>query len=831
MDNKQLCESLIKADKQEEVEKLLKKAGYWDDRDLWRDLGDIPNNHGTVGGQQSTAMGALIEKITNSIDARLVNACLEQRIDPTSKDAPDSISEAVEKFITKYPTENTSSLARWDNKDITNQKPRITITWTGPAYTGRDKAKFKSELEKKPSITIADEGEGQTPDDFPNTFCSLHKSNKTSIRFVHGRFNMGSTGTLRFCGKEDGDQLQLIVSRRNQSILTSPSSRDREWGFTVVRRFKARKGERYSVYRYLAPKGEVLSFAEESLKILPEGDNAYARSAEHGALIKLYQYNVLNTGLTEARKENKIYNDLNNLLPLPALPFEFHECRPYTGNITRVWDIKGLSNSLEEQNNPDDLFERKFHPHPGRLSIRNKYSFPFEIYCFKDNKKKSNLSRSRTIIYTINGQTHSVQNSSFLTRSSIRGLSEIKNNLLVIVNLSSIESSDFETLFMTNREKMSESELKKDIEKALEKYIAEDEDLKRIDREMRQRKIGNATSEASLTKIIEAHLPKDIWNWFISGDIKTHEGVIKHGPTPPDDPTPPAKLNLHQFPTYFRFEKKSDYRDIENGGQISIFGREVSPGSDLHIRFDTDANDEYFSPDRGVGRYKILDGHGINMTKSWEQSGPSDGVARFTLRDTNDFKPGDRLEFQFRIEDDNISGPPYFLNKLSVNVIAKAKPPGGPTKSRKTPGGFPTAAPPRVDWIEKEKWEDHNFDETSGGTIMEDTDYEYTVGGFPYCILINKGNKYLEHALLKISKQRGETERITNYYKYSMYFAIIAFVRGQEGNNQEGNNTSDTEEFVRKASKAVAPAIMLMMDLSSKIEAKLNNSNSEEDSD
>ena len=72
---------------------------------------------------------------------------------------------------------------------------------------------------------------------FPETLCSLTSSNKDRIPFAQGRYNMGGSGSLRFCGPE---HLQLIVSRRNPHIPdngTGNSSGDAGmWGFTVVRR-------------------------------------------------------------------------------------------------------------------------------------------------------------------------------------------------------------------------------------------------------------------------------------------------------------------------------------------------------------------------------------------------------------------------------------------------------------------------------------------------------------------------------------------------------------------------------------------------------------------
>src|SRR5207249_1435372 len=101
----------------------------------------------------------------------------------------------------------------------------------------------------KPCFTISDSGEGQTPRMMPRTLLSLptEKSNKLRIPFVQGKFNMGSTGVLKFCGHRN---LQLILTRRNPAIvkLATGSSSDSAWSFTIVRREDPEGGRRSSIY-------------------------------------------------------------------------------------------------------------------------------------------------------------------------------------------------------------------------------------------------------------------------------------------------------------------------------------------------------------------------------------------------------------------------------------------------------------------------------------------------------------------------------------------------------------------------------------------------------
>ena len=264
----ELCLSLMKADSEDEVLDLLQQAGYWQDRRVWRFLGDTENNFGPIGNQQSESVAALIEKLVNSVDARLMNACRQHRIDPNSPFAPQSMREAVAAFFENHEgglPDDAGSIANWPDSKATKEADLLTLTATGLM------PKAGSGL---PCLSIADAGEGQTPDDFPSTFLSLNRSNKLRIQFVQGKFNMGATGALQFCSPEH--RLQLIVSRRNPEFLENATDRDLQWGFTVVRREQPQDGSRSSVFTYLAPlrvnegrDGCVLSFPADEWPILP----------------------------------------------------------------------------------------------------------------------------------------------------------------------------------------------------------------------------------------------------------------------------------------------------------------------------------------------------------------------------------------------------------------------------------------------------------------------------------------------------------------------------------------------------------------------------------
>ena len=123
-DTKKLALALLHADDEQSVIQILKKHNLWDDPSLWRLYGDRDSNYATIGNQQSRPEAALVEKIVNSVDARLLGECLTRGIDPESSKAPTSLHEAVAVFVEgrQLKGELGGKLEEWDKKLIQNQE-------------------------------------------------------------------------------------------------------------------------------------------------------------------------------------------------------------------------------------------------------------------------------------------------------------------------------------------------------------------------------------------------------------------------------------------------------------------------------------------------------------------------------------------------------------------------------------------------------------------------------------------------------------------------------------------------------------------------------------
>ena len=356
---KRLCENLLNAENEEKVIDLLSKIGYWDRPEFWRYYGDVENNWGQSGNQQSLAEAALAEKIVNSVDARLINACKLSGIDPKGPAAPPSIRDAVADFFDdgKGGKIATGDVIReWGKQRIRSEADQITLCATGVRPTSLN-------------VTVADKGEGQTATRLPETILSLSKSNKMYIPFVQGQFNQGGTGALRFCGKHN---LQLVISRRNPALLDEEDyvDKDREWCFTVVRRERPEQGRKNSIYTYLAPievgetanprTGSVLSFPADTFGIFPNDHGPYDRHTEYGTAIKMFDYNFIGERSNILRGKS-LLSRLELLLPEVALPVRFYEYRTnkngvYFGIGSRSTTALGLLRRIDNSKNVEEGF-------------------------------------------------------------------------------------------------------------------------------------------------------------------------------------------------------------------------------------------------------------------------------------------------------------------------------------------------------------------------------------------------------------------------------------------------------------------------------------------
>lgn len=787
-----LCLKLMHADSEDEVVALLVDAGYWDDSSAWRLLGDNENNFSTVGNQQADAVGALAEKVVNSIDARLINAALERGVNPESTDAPKSIREAVSRFIEDnrgYDPDRQGLIRNWTPAETGKQAELITVVATG-ATPGRNGI--------KPCLTIVDQGEGQSPDLFPDTFLSLQRSNKLRIPFVQGKFNMGGTGALQFCSPQFN--LQLIVSRRNQKLpLESEISggRESEWGFTVVRRKPPSGDVRSSVYEYLAPvkvgsknkgRGGVLSFRASEMPLFPSGGfgKAYDRATEYGSLVKLYEYDWGGdrSDITRSTGGSRqgLLKRLETKIADPALPFRVYECRdynkqgPYHNGIGIVNTVENRDNDLEIKDGAD-------------LSVVG-HKLPVRFYLFKAGEGGQQRRADSGVLFLVNGQTHASMTTRFFERRRV-GKSYLKNDLLVTVDCSEFKGREREDLFMNSRDRLRRGDVAASLERELERALNENSHLRDANHRRRVEALrkGMASTE-SVSKVLRElfsnnrELARYLTTGGSIGSTENGSGSI-------------SEFEGLKYPTFVRFKQSKS----------SNYDRPTDIGSRVTISLESDADAGYFDRVPSPGRWRVETNGGNDVSGSWRRTGPDKGQINFTRKLPDSGLPGQWFKFVFIIDDDAPDRVEPFKNYLTLRLQHPNTSDRGETAERPPPSH--RYDPPIWRPVYESDWTRHGFNGDSALEIVANDDDNSQSHDY----FVNVDNRYL----LRHAQSAGEDlEANRSVFGNAMTLIGMALMREYEerielDESLEDESSMTMSEYISHVTSAMAVVLLPML--------------------
>ena len=801
MMEKALCLSLMRAETEDEVINILKENKYWDEPKYWRFYGDKENNYSAAGNQADESEAALVEKITNSRDAILMNECLTRGIDPKSDMAPVGVQEAVARF---FEDDSENELAG-QVKEWSLQKRREVAKNISVYITGN-----KPSADKYPCINIADKGEGQTPKEMPNTILSLGESIKRKISFVHGKWNMGGTAALVYCGKEN---LQLIVSKRNPKLLKEESGLlDNNWGFTIVRRENPEGNETSSTYKYLAPlgtdikpnKGELLNFESDTLPIFAQFNKPYSVESEWGTLVKLYEYETKNK--QNVQGSGGLLRPLDLLAPDLGLPFRLHECRyegtpgsfehQVNGLRVRLHDDKG--NSLENG-----------YPTSNKLVIDGE-QITITVYAFKGDKAKTYRDNDKGIIFTLNGQSQGWLDDRLFSRTKV-GLGFLKNSLLVMVNCSQLSYRAQEKLFVNDRVHLRKGPFRDKIILEIIDYLSNHQGLSDIQEE-RKRKLKS--DKISDSKPIEAVL----------SNVFKHSSALSR-----------IFLNGHRLSNPFKSKKVKDDKKAFVGNPYPKFfkfkklpyGETLKKGVNIDSRsrifFETDANNDYFNRKTKHGTYKLLEKNGsdyIEVNNTTYSLNLLNGIATLNVDINSEFNVGDKHSFKLEVTDPLRIIDPPFSNEFELTIHPKAQKGKGNKKPRIKPPGKEKGNDrdslggiqiPEITPVYEKDWDNHDFDKYSALKVFKtkSKDPENAENETVFDFFVNMDNIYLSYEIKDNIKNK---ELLESQYKYGMLLLGISLIYDSKQNPKEGLEVyEDIEDKIFEFSRAMSPMIIPMI--------------------
>lgn len=807
---------LMQADSEDDVITILKGGGLWDDPKYWRLYGDQEDNFSAAGAQQSNPEAALVEKAINAVDAALMGRALAAGVDPRSSSAPPTPREAVAIFYedAKPGTvpESLGAMANWTAGKRTQVARDITIALTGKRG-------------KKPCVSLADAGEGQSPEALPDTILSLLHGNKKSIPFVQGKFNMGGTGALRFCGYHN---LQLVLSKRNPDIAAMEGS-SQSWGFAIVRRDNPSATSRVSTYRYLAPiaatakpeHGEVLRFDADELPIFPTGQVAYARKSRWGTLLKLYEYDTRHEG--HFFMKGGLLQRLDMMMPGLMLPIRLHECRAYRGE-ERSFEttLTGLEVRLRAQET-DDASEGNLEsgfPDSGSISVSGE-SIGYTIYAFRRAQEPGKSDRHESykttegILYVVNGQTHAVKSHSFFSRATV-GLGYLAKSLLVVLDCTALDARTKEDLFMNSRDRLADARLASRIEDQLADLLRRHPGLQELRNRRRQEDTASRIGDSKPVEDVLRNMLKRspaLARLFFPGTRLSNPFFTVDVPVG-------TKFEGKLHPTYFRF------RDREDGVTLT---RTAHLKQRARLTFETDVVNDYFRRAYRPGHITLMATLNDQDVQLDSNTNLYDGYAHVNLDLPGGAKDGDKLHIRVQVEDETLVEPfvseadlviaPEVVHGATTRRERKRRPDSDPEGNvEKRPSGISIPEPTPV---HKEEWDKYDMDRFSAVRAINSE--AVAEGESPrigaYDLFINMDNDYLRAEQKAHAKN---ADMIQYRYKFGMTLAAITAIRyasdrrpevQDKGDQDEEEREWSPEEMVKASTDALAPALLPMIDI------------------
>lgn len=670
--NKSLLLKLIDAENENEVDNILQTDEYAKTLSWWPFNGDS-NNFSTINNQQIDAVAALAEKPINSRDAILLKECKIAGLDPKGSDAPKTMAAAVEHFFGI----KEGDLANADDKLRRKLASNIRIIAEGE--------------KNKPNIIIADFGEGQNPADFKNTLLALTKGNKARILFVQGKYGMGGTGVLPFCGTK---KYELILSKRHQKLL-EPGQKD-EWGFSLVRKTppsKLDERDRHSWFECLVGKNdEILSFSSDHLEILPGEERM-----EFGCFIKLYNYDLPNPSFITT----DLWRDLNRKLYSPSLPILLQENRTLHFKITKGKnDTKVLAgNKLRIQK--DDR-EFVYEALTITASMKAFGEQKIDVIVFKDFDKDGNDLRKRqewttaeeSVFLTINGQTHYAMPRWWLKKTNLDFLADY---LFVHIDCTHVNRAVTDDIFLGSRDRVRDNTDFKAFQEALLYILENNELLQKLNKEYEERQLARLKPDKTIAKKFVANLiskNRELLSYFkLGADVP----ITEMGDTTSEIPD---VFSGSRIPTFLIPRKKFN-------GPILV--KEI-PENFRHavVLFDTDAQNDYFKREEDSG--KLI----------WKSNNPRAVISTWYLYNgmlpirinIDSPKSGDEFSFGIEISRPHLEPLKIEFKALVVEPHIKGEP--EPREPKRTGFNLPELIVVREKpGPNNETWDDHRWSASS----------------------------------------------------------------------------------------------------------------------
>jgi hypothetical protein len=802
MKSKDVCFQLLMAESEKEVQKIIEGTPELRKSSSWRPLDNRETNFNVTSNQASDGGKALTELMTNMVDAVLMKHAYLKKIDPRSPKAPRTMYEAVDKLVKPLQGGKLVNLDPDDPWLREFASKNLVIGITGA----------KNKKEGLPCYTFVDNGEGQKPEDFEKTFLSLSAGSKRSIPFVQGKYNMGSSGVLGYCGRQ---WFKLIVSRRYDG--KSP------WAWTLMRR---RPGEGMPVAEYFVlPDGSIPSFDADVVYPYLRGDRKRYDGVHlaSGTVIKLYDYQVGSKflsfrGSREALNENLV----ETILPFRLLDFrqkpdakrggeraEGIDPRPFYGMefLLLRSHKEGDSAEGEEEDTQDHEVAADARISVGNVEDPELGEISISAIALKRKLPDWLRNSNNRVFHALNGQVQFKQTRGYLTDC---GFPALKDRVVVIIDASNLSFGAHNDIWKGDREHIRNTIVGERYREVVTATIKESTTLKELQMKVAREEMERAAKTER----------NDLFQKLVDKDPTLANLLTGQDPTvrlPASGGTNGSDRGKGEFegkysPTFLRLEEKPREKGIElpinrtrpvagrTDAENGYLNRPDNPGS-------------LIVPERIAACFALRTHlHDGRLTVYFD---PVEGKV----------KVGDRFTFRIGLQDPAMAEP--VEAELTISIAAEEAAPAKPNvkkptnesrsgmgTDRKGDGqNAPTHGLPKYGLLtkdgrkvgsqESERWPE-DFTDQDGGIVHD-------LGGGQFLYLINYDNVY--HLKYKM-QTRGDIAKdvMTEKYVLGMRILMLGYEHAwQVLKGATGNGIAEySDDFRRMAARGAASTVLAL---------------------
>ncbi len=644
----------------------------------WKPLGGIENNYGIVENQQADPMAAMTELIVNSIDAILLKNYHERVGDEYTGDEFETLEAAADTLV-----------------DPDDEGIRLAADGT------RDESV---------SLTLSDSGCGQPPERFEETFLGFLQPGKIKqeYEFLQGKYGMGSSGVLPFCGMQ-GYKL----------VLSASVERPEEWSWTLIRKNKAKDR-----YEYFTLGGDVSTFS----------GTVDGRST--GTIIKLFDYNVE----AASRFTTTFRYRLERYLLDSPVPLTFEDKRGESPNAATTHGLFSTLDAYDELIAADQTITYDFED--STLGTRD-----VRIVLFEDDATLDDLGsadgefthergydpvtvknrhfvggekhREQAIFFAINGQTHGDQGRTFIKNRC--SLPHVAGDVLMFVDFSDLDDSSVVDLFPASRDRLRNSHVGRTLKRELESLIASNDIL--VDEEQRRRqRLPGDDSDELVEDVLMTILERNpaLQRYFATGDRIAPPRI--RDATVGDDPDHRYPETLDLIETYHGpndYEVWGPDSSAADGTSAEAeFVKEVPTGGQARQRLVLDAPNDFLARDADPGSVAVSPSEVVKSTRLLN------GVLTLTLIPAENATPGERTSVRVEVQPAGADGETTLERRFTIEYVEVNDDRGRTRTEADAHGSAPKdMILPNTHPIHKEDWDsyDRAFDED---TVVQVMDYD-----------------------------------------------------------------------------------------------------------